>query len=67
MLAACRVLRLQPGHNCCKLGELSSRVGWKHGATVAVLEERRKVKSKAFYEAKKKTIAARAKVAATVA
>ncbi len=61
------MLRLQPQHKSCKLGELSSRVGWKHGATVKVLEERRKVKSKTFYEAKKKTIAARAKVAATTA
>ena len=64
---ALKVLRLQPQHAACKLGELSSRVGWKHGATVKALEARRKVASKAFHEAKKKTVAARAKVAATIA
>ena len=64
---ALKVLRLQPQHKSCKLGELSRRVGWKHSATVKVLEEKRKVASKAAYEAKKKASAARAKVAATVA
>ena len=63
---ALKVLRLQPQHKACKLGELSARVGWKHAAAVKVLEARRKVTSKTFYEAKKKTVAARAKAAATV-
>lgn len=40
------------------------QVGWKHQDAVAELEAVRKEKSKAFYEAKKKQIAARAKAAA---
>lgn len=40
------------------------QVGWKHQDAVAELEAARKEKSKAFYEAKKKQIAARAKAAA---
>ena len=40
------------------------QVGWKHQEAVAELEAARKEKAKAFYEAKKKQIAARAKVAA---
>jgi len=64
---ALKVLRLQAQHKSCKLGELSRRVGWKHCATVKALEEKRKVASKAAYEKKKKAVAARAKVAATVA
>lgn len=63
---ALKVLRLQPQHKCCKLGDLSARVGWKHAAAVKELEEKRKVKSAAFYAAKKKTIAARAKAAQSV-
>lgn len=60
------MLRLQSQHKCCKLGELSARVGWKHKATVEKLEAQRKVKSAAFYAAKKKAIAARAKAAASL-
>ena len=63
---ALKVLRLQPQHKSCKLGELSARVGWKHAAAVKTLEERRKVKSAAYYTAKKAAIAAKAKVAASL-
>lgn len=55
----CRVLRLQASSRFCKLGDLSNLVGWKHQATVKALEEKRKVKSKAFYVEKKKAIAVR--------
>lgn len=54
-----RVLRLQSQHKCCKLGDLSARVGWKHKATVEKLEAQRKIKSAAFYSAKKKAAAKR--------
>ncbi|GIL84496.1 hypothetical protein Vretifemale_13162, partial [Volvox reticuliferus] len=63
---ALKVLRLQHGHRYCKLGELSAAVGWKHQAAVAELEEKRKAKAKAFYVAKKKLIALRAKASAQV-
>lgn len=55
-----RVLRLQSTSRFCKLGDLSNLVGWKHQATVKVLEEKRKVKSKAFYAEKKKAVLVRA-------
>jgi len=51
--AALRVLRLKPGRPYTVLGRLSSEVGWKHAAVVAKLEEKRKGKSKAYYERKK--------------
>jgi hypothetical protein len=59
-----RVLRLQPQHKCCTLGDLANRVGWKHQKAVALLEKARKVKSAAFYVAKKKSLEARRKLEA---
>jgi len=56
---ALKVLRLAHGHKCCKLGELSSAVGWKHADAVAGLEAARKERSAAFY-AEKKAKAAKA-------
>jgi large subunit ribosomal protein L13Ae len=64
---ALQVLRLQHGHRFCKLGALAQSVGWKHQDAVAQLEEKRKVKAAKFYEAKKKSLALRAKAAAQVA
>ncbi|RJE26431.1 60s ribosomal protein L16 [Aspergillus sclerotialis] len=50
---ALRVLRLRPGRKYCTVGRLSHEVGWKYQDVVARLEERRKVKSAAYYERKK--------------
>jgi len=50
---AMRVLKLAPGRKFTNLGRLTTRNGWKHGDLVAALEEKRKVKSRAFYEKKK--------------
>jgi large subunit ribosomal protein L13Ae len=58
---ALKVLRLQHGHKYCKLGDLSASVGWKHQEAVKELEEKRKVKSQAYYQAKKKLNALRQK------
>jgi large subunit ribosomal protein L13Ae len=55
---ALRVLRLKPGRKYTTVGRLSSEVGWKYQDVVSRLEERRKVKSAAYY-AKKKTEAAK--------
>ncbi|KAJ5183539.1 hypothetical protein N7492_001155 [Penicillium capsulatum] len=52
-LKALRVLRLRPGRKYCTVGRLSHEVGWKYQDVVSRLEERRKVKSKAYYERKK--------------
>ncbi len=59
---------------CCIawLGELVRRscvgrqVGWKHQEAVKTLEEARKVKSSAYYQAKKKLNALRAKAVSQV-
>lgn len=40
------------------------QVGWKHQDSVAELEEKRKVKASAYYQAKKKLTALKAKAAA---
>ena len=64
---ALKVLRLQPQHKSCKLGDLSHRVGWKHAAAVASIEARRKEKSHEFYVAKKAAQAKLAKAAASLA
>eukprot|EP00245_Coleochaete_scutata_P016782 TRINITY_DN7981_c0_g1_i1.p1 TRINITY_DN7981_c0_g1~~TRINITY_DN7981_c0_g1_i1.p1 ORF type:complete len:210 (+),score=45.89 TRINITY_DN7981_c0_g1_i1:152-781(+) len=58
---ALKVLRLQPGHNYCLLGNLSHEVGWHHWETIKELEEKRKVKSAVYYAAKKALIRTRAK------
>ncbi len=42
------------------------QVGWNHRATLQELEAKRKVRSKAFYEAKKRLSALRAKAVAQV-
>jgi len=63
---ALKALRLQHGHRFCKLGDLSSAVGWKHADTVKELEAKRKAKAVKFYEAKKKLVALRAKAVAKV-
>merc|ERR1712060_404460 len=49
-------LRLKPSAPRCALGELATLSGWKYGETVKMLEEKRKVASKEFYEEKKKAI-----------
>eukprot|EP00882_Tetradesmus_deserticola_P016961 GHRQ01018146.1.p2 GENE.GHRQ01018146.1~~GHRQ01018146.1.p2 ORF type:complete len:101 (-),score=53.95 GHRQ01018146.1:215-517(-) len=64
---ALQVLRLQHGHRFCKLGALAQSVGWKHQDAVAELEAKRKTKATAFYVAKKKSLALKAKAAAQLA
>ena len=51
--SALRVLKLKPGRKYCTIKRVSHEVGWKYNDVVANLEEKRKVKSKAFYERKK--------------
>jgi large subunit ribosomal protein L13Ae len=50
---ALRVLRLKPGRKYCTVGRLGHEFGWKYQDVITRLEERRKVKSKAYYERKK--------------
>merc|ERR1712039_889378 len=46
------VLRLKKERHFCRLGDLSTEVGWKQDALIKRLEDQRKVKSEAFYKKK---------------
>jgi len=50
---ALRCVRLRPGRKYTVLSTLATQAGWKHEALVARLEETRKIKSAAYYEASK--------------
>ena len=45
-------IRLKPGRKFTRLGDLSSKFGWAHGALIAKLEAKRKVRSEAYYKVK---------------
>merc|ERR1712083_556049 len=47
-----KVLRLKKERHFCRLGDLSTEVGWKQDALIKRLEDQRKVKSEAFYKKK---------------
>lgn len=51
---ALRVLRLKPGRKFTVLSRLATEFGWKYGEVVSKLEDKRKAKGSAYYEAKKK-------------
>merc|ERR1711937_148007 len=58
--AALKILRLKPHRRFCKLGDLSSQVGWKCQELLGRLEARRKVKSGAYFLKKKAAVRAKA-------
>lgn len=62
-----RTLRLKPGRKFCRLGDLSSQVGWKHEALISSLETKRKTKSAAYYTTKKQLNKLKAKATVNVA
>jgi len=49
---ALRAIRLRPGRKYCRLGDLSSQVGWKHDTLITDLETKRKEKSDLYYKNK---------------
>lgn len=65
--SALRIMRLKPGRKFTTLSRLSTSVGWKYENVVAKLEEKRKIRSAAYYAKKKafnrKVAAANASVA----
>ena len=61
---ALKATRLRPGRKFCVLKDLSHSVGWKHKDLIERLENKRKVKSAAFYEKKKAAAVLRAKATA---
>ncbi|CDJ45049.1 60S ribosomal protein L13a, putative [Eimeria tenella] len=50
---ALRVVRLRPGRDFCRLGELSELVGWSKGSLISRLEEKRKARSLKYYKRKR--------------
>merc|ERR1711872_217312 len=52
--SALRVLRLGQSRKYCQLDRLAHEVGWKYQKVIGCLEARRKVKSKAFFDRKRK-------------
>lgn len=54
---ALRVLRLMPHRRFCVLNDLAKKVGWTKGELVERLEEKRKTRSKAFYDRKQERLA----------
>lgn len=63
---ALRIIRLRPGRRFCQIGRISHELGWKYQDIVQELEEKRKVKGKAFYEQKKASIKLKAQAAKNV-
>ena len=61
MPQALKVLRLKPQSNFCVLGDLASHVGWNKAEIVNACEDKRKVKSEAYYQNKQKKVVAKAK------
>eukprot|EP00745_Piridium_sociabile_P031407 TRINITY_DN52010_c0_g1_i1.p1 TRINITY_DN52010_c0_g1~~TRINITY_DN52010_c0_g1_i1.p1 ORF type:complete len:203 (-),score=44.25 TRINITY_DN52010_c0_g1_i1:94-702(-) len=52
--SALRVLRLGQSRKYCSLNRLAHEVGWKYQKVIGTLEARRKVKSKQFFDRKRK-------------
>jgi len=63
---ALRYLRLRPGRKYCRLGDLSSMVGWRHEGLIKKLEDKRKTKSSAFYTLKKQITKFRAQAKSSI-
>jgi large subunit ribosomal protein L13Ae len=64
---ALRIIRLAPGRKFTTIKRISTEFGWKYEDVVARLEEKRKVKSKAYYEKKKVLLRLRRAAEKTVA
>jgi len=58
---ALRLLRLKPNRKFCRLGDLSASIGWSYQDLIRKLEDKRKVKSAAWYVKKKQHNALKAK------
>ena len=58
---ALKVLRIKSHRNTCEVGELMNMCGWRRKDIVEKLEEKRKVKSQAYYEKRQKKLALKKK------
>ncbi len=64
---ALRVTRLTPGRLFCRIGDLSTSVGWKYAGVVSKLEDKRKKLGLQYYQRKKARTNLKAKAVASVA
>ncbi|KAI6173446.1 50S ribosomal protein L13, protein [Aphelenchoides besseyi] len=64
---ALRHVALKPRRKFCSVGRLSHEVGWQYKGVVEKLEEKRKIRSAAFYEKKKAEQKLKAKATVNVA
>ncbi len=55
--AALKVLRLQPHRRFTLLNDLAKKVGWTKGDLIERLEEKRKTRSKAYFDKKQDRLA----------
>ncbi|KAI6191640.1 50S ribosomal protein L13, protein [Aphelenchoides bicaudatus] len=65
--SALRHVALKTRRKYCTVGRLSHEVGWQYQGVVAKLEEKRKVRSAAFYEKKKSDLKLKTKATQNVA
>jgi large subunit ribosomal protein L13Ae len=64
---ALTVNRIRPGRDTCTVGRLSAEVGWKYQTVVERLEDKRRVRSEAYYQRKKALLRVRSKATAVAA
>merc|ERR1712226_424417 len=60
---ALKMLRMKTGRKHCRLGELSSAIGWNSGEVLARLENKRRDRSAEYFQKKLKLITAVRKTA----
>ena len=58
---ALKVLRVKSHRNTCEVGDLMGMCGWRRKDIVEKLEEKRKVKSQAYFEKRQKKLAIKKK------
>jgi hypothetical protein len=63
---ALRLLRLKPNRKYCRLGDLAASIGWGYHDLIRKLEDKRKVKSAAWYVKKKQHRALKAKAISSI-
>lgn len=63
---ALKVLRLKPGRNWCRLGDVAAQVGWSGKTVLAKYEAERKERSLGWFRQKKEALQLRSKAEATV-
>jgi large subunit ribosomal protein L13Ae len=63
---ALRATRLRPNRRYCVVGDVATRVGWKHADLIVKMEGARRAKSAEYYTEKKAKVAAHAAAKASI-